>query len=141
MKRETFALSQKEPQRVAVVSRYVKGELACARAAGLLCLSLRQIKRLKKRLREDGEAALAHANRGQHSHRRLPDAVRERVVRLARSTNEKAEQFCSAFAVLKSCSGSEVTGRDAALLQVLLVILFGAIESACRCNLCRDGPF
>src|SRR6267378_5163544 len=84
MNRGTFALSQKELQRVAVISRCVKGELACARAAGLLCLSVRQIKRLKKRMREDGEAALAHANRGRPSHRRLPSAVRERIVQLAR---------------------------------------------------------
>jgi transposase len=86
MRQETFALSQKELQRVAVISRCVKGELACARAAGLLCLSVRQIKRLKKRMREDGEAALAHANRGRPSHRRLPDAVLQRVLRLARGT-------------------------------------------------------
>src|ERR1017187_5283494 len=86
MRQETFALSQKELQRVAVISRCVKGELACAKAAGLLCLSVRQIKRLKKRMREDGEAALAHANRGRPSHRRLPDAVLERVLRLARGT-------------------------------------------------------
>src|SRR6266849_2151147 len=86
MNRETFALSQKELQRVAVISRCVKGELACARAAGLLCLSVRQIKRLKKRMREDGEAALAHANRGRPSPRRLPDAVRQRIVQLARGT-------------------------------------------------------
>jgi hypothetical protein len=37
-------------------------------------------------MREDGEAALAHANRGRPSHRRLPQAVRERILRLARST-------------------------------------------------------
>jgi len=71
---------------VAVISRCVKGELACARATGLLCLSERQIKRLKKRLREDGEAALAHANRGRPSHRRLPQAVHARIVQLARTT-------------------------------------------------------
>src|SRR5258707_8642539 len=86
MNRGTFALSQKELQRVAVIFRCVKGELECARAAGLLCLSVRQIKRLKKRMREDGEAALAHANRGRPSHRRLPSAVRERIVQLARGT-------------------------------------------------------
>ena len=79
-------MSQKELQRVAVISRCVKGELACARAAGLLCLSVRQIKRLKKRIREDGEAALAHASRGRPSHRRLPQTVRERIVQLARGT-------------------------------------------------------
>ena len=34
------------------------------RAAELLALSMRQVKRLKKRLRGAGEAAMAHANRG-----------------------------------------------------------------------------
>jgi transposase len=86
MRQETFTLSQKELQRVSVISACIKGEMACARAAALLCLSVRQIKRLKKRVREDGEAALAHANRGRPSHRRLPDAVRRRIVQLARGT-------------------------------------------------------
>src|SRR5260370_239896 len=86
MRQETYTLSQKELQRVSVISACIKGDMACARAAALLCLSVRQIKRLKKRMREDGEAALAHANRGRPSHRRLPDAVRERIVQLSRTT-------------------------------------------------------
>lgn len=86
MRQETFTLSQKELQRVSVISACIKGDMACARAAGLLRLSVRQIKRLKKRMREDGEAALAHANRGRPSHRRLPDAVRQRILQLARTT-------------------------------------------------------
>jgi transposase len=84
MRQETFTLSQKELQRVSVISACIKGDMACARAAGLLCLSVRQIKRLKKRMREDGEAALAHANRGRPSHRRLPDTVRQLIVELSR---------------------------------------------------------
>ena len=79
-------MSQKELQRVSVISACIKGDMACARAAALLCLSMRQIKRLKKRMREDGEAALAHANRGRPSHRRLPDAVRQRIVQLSHTT-------------------------------------------------------
>src|SRR5260221_13828762 len=86
MRRETYTLSQKELQRVSVISACIKGDMACARAAALLCLSVRQIKRLKKRMREDGEAALAHANRGRPSHRRLPHAVGARIVQLPRST-------------------------------------------------------
>jgi transposase len=86
MRQETFTLSQKELQRVSVISACIKGDMACARAAALLSLSVRQIKRLKKRMREDGEAALAHANRGRPSRRRLPAAVRQRIVQLARST-------------------------------------------------------
>jgi transposase len=85
MRQETFTLSQKELQRVSVISTCIKGDLACVSAAGLLGLSVRQIKRLKKRLREDGEAALAHANRGRPSPRRLPEPTRQAALRLARS--------------------------------------------------------
>src|SRR5260370_27084952 len=86
MRQETFTLSQKELQRVSVISACIKVDMECDIAAGILCLSVRQIKRLKKRMREDGEAALAHANRGRPSHRRLPDAVCAQIVHLARGT-------------------------------------------------------
>jgi len=85
MRQETFTLSQKELQRVSVISTCIKGDLACASAAELLSLSVRHIKRLKRRLREGGEAALAHANRGRPSHRRLPERTRQAVLRLART--------------------------------------------------------
>src|SRR5580704_16290295 len=86
MRGRTFALSEKELQRVSVISSCVRGDMACARAAELLSLSVRQVRRLKKRLREQGEAALAHANRGRPSPRRLPSRVRQSTVDLARAT-------------------------------------------------------
>ena len=85
MRQETFTLSQKELQRVSVLSACNKGDMACASAAELLSLSVRHIKRLKKRLREGGEAALAHANRGRPSHRALAERDRQAILRLARS--------------------------------------------------------
>ena len=85
MNRETVTLSQKELQRVAVISRCVQGDLACARAAELLDLTPRHVQRLKARYRQGSAAALAHANRGRPSHRRLPDPTRQAVLRLARS--------------------------------------------------------
>src|ERR1700686_5434448 len=86
MRQGTFALSQKELQRVAVISSCVKGNLACARAASLLELTPRHVKRLKPRLRQGGEAALAHASRGRPSHRRLPQRVRDHILQMARTT-------------------------------------------------------
>src|SRR6202051_4468793 len=85
MNGETFAVSQKELQRVAVISASLKGEVACVRAAALLCLSVRQISRLRKRMRKNGEAALAHASRGRPSPRRLPARMRDRILHLART--------------------------------------------------------
>jgi transposase len=85
MNRETVTLSQRELQRVEVISRCVDGHLACAIAAELLDLSPRQIKRLKARYRQGSAAALAHANRGRPSHRRLPQRIRQTILRLART--------------------------------------------------------
>jgi len=85
MRQETFTLSQKELQRVQVISQCVQGNLACARAAELLDLSPRHVKRLKSRYRQGSAAALAHASRGRPSHRRLTQRVRDRIVRLART--------------------------------------------------------
>src|SRR6202051_4084922 len=85
MNRETFAVSQKELQRVAVISASLKGEVACVRAAELLCLRGVQIKRVRKLRGEGGEGALAHASRGRPNPRRLPARMRDRILHLART--------------------------------------------------------
>lgn len=85
MRQETFTLSQKELQRVTVISRCVQGHLTCAGAAELLDLSPRHIKRLKSRYRQGSAAALAHVSRGRPSHRRLPQRTRLRILALART--------------------------------------------------------
>jgi RHS repeat-associated protein len=68
---ETYTLTQRELQRIAVISDCVQGRGRIARAAQLLDLSPRHIKRLKRRYRQGGEAAMAHASRGRPSPRRL----------------------------------------------------------------------
>lgn len=85
MNRETVRLSQKELQRVAVISSCIRGDLACARAAQLLDLTPRHIKRLKARYRQGSAAALAHASRGRPSPLRLPERTRARILELART--------------------------------------------------------
>lgn len=85
MRQETFTLSQKELQRVTVISQCVQATLTCARAAELLALSPRHVKRLKSRYRQGSAAALAHVSRGRPSHRRLPERTRQAILRLARS--------------------------------------------------------
>lgn len=85
MRQETCTLSQKELQRVLVISQCVRGTLTCARAAELLDRSLRHIKRLKSRYRQGGAAALAHVSRGRPSHQRTPESTRNRILALART--------------------------------------------------------
>lgn len=82
----TITLSQKELNRVAVITECVKGTTSVRRAAALLQLSSRQVKRLKRRFRSGGAAALAHAGRERASPRRLALSLRQHILRLARTT-------------------------------------------------------
>ncbi len=85
MNRETITLTKKEQQRAHILSRVHAGTLTAHTAAELLALSLRHVRRLLAELRTQGIAGLGHGNRGRVSARRFPDAVRARVVTLART--------------------------------------------------------
>jgi len=85
MNRETITLTKKEQQRAHILSRVQAGTLTAHTAAELLGLSLRHLRRLLADLRTQGIAGLAHGNRGRVSARRFSDAIRARVVALART--------------------------------------------------------
>ncbi|HEV2359699.1 MAG TPA: ISNCY family transposase [bacterium] len=68
-----------------VLSRVLDGVLRGREAARLLALSPRHIRRLRRRLEQQGPAALAHGNRGRPSPRRLAEKIRARILSLART--------------------------------------------------------
>ncbi len=76
-------MSRTEQRRTWVLTRLLSGEVTLTEAAELLGLTERSIRRLRARLGCQGPAALVHGNRGRVSPRRLPDAVRERILELA----------------------------------------------------------
>jgi transposase len=82
----TITLSRRELNRVAVIGECVKGTTSVRRAAALLQLGPRQVKRLKRKFRSGGAAAMAHAGRGRASPHRLPAPLRQRILQLARTT-------------------------------------------------------
>lgn len=86
MTRETVVLTKQEQHRVHVLTRVHHGALRAREAAVLLGLSLRHLRRLLARLRHHGLAVLAHGHRGRPSPRRLPQAIRAKVITLARTT-------------------------------------------------------
>ena len=113
MRQETLTLSQRELQRVAVIVRCVEGKLTCARAAELLALTPRHVKRLKARYRQGSAAALAHVSRGRPSHRRTPEPQRQRILALARTTYAgfNDHHFCEKLCELEGLTVGRETLR------------------------------
>ena len=79
-------MTRRAEQQLMVLNALDRGELRMAEAADLLALSTRQIRRLRRAYRRRGPKALVHGNRGRPSPRRVDDATRSRIVRLARTT-------------------------------------------------------
>lgn len=76
---ERWQLSQKELARYGVIQNTIEGYLNVDLAAEELCLSRRQVFRLKRRLKEKGIEGLIHANRGRASPRRTKDSLRDTI--------------------------------------------------------------
>jgi len=77
-------LSQRELQRVKVVENAVEGRVTVGRAAELLGLSERQVKRLKARYKPDGVEWATHGNNGRKKPWGLGQSVAEQIVELAK---------------------------------------------------------
>jgi len=76
---ERWQLSQKELTRYGIIENTIEGYLKVDLAAEELCLSRRQVFRLKRKLREKGIEGIIHGNRGRASPRRIPDPVRDTI--------------------------------------------------------------
>ena len=73
-------LSARERKRLELLSRVKEGVLKLVKAADLVGLSYRQMKRVWKRYREEGDAGLAHRGRGRASNRQMDGRFRKRVL-------------------------------------------------------------
>lgn len=75
MENRTIRMSLVEHRRALVIEGLLAGRVSEVDAACRLNLSTRQVRRLKRRVREDGSQGVIHRLRGRFSPRRTPDAV------------------------------------------------------------------
>jgi transposase len=81
---ELVAMSTKEIDRLDVIRRVLERGLKRRKAAELLGITSRQVRRLCKAFERDGAAGLVSKRRGKRSNRRLPDEVQRRAVDIVR---------------------------------------------------------
>ena len=74
-------MSAAERVRLDAMRRIERNEVTVVSSAVLMCVSLRQARRLWKRYRQQGAAGLIHQSRGRASNRRLEESLRERIVK------------------------------------------------------------
>ena len=79
---DVIKMDQRDRKRLCVIHKVLEKELKQFKAADFLGLSTRQIKRIVKRVREEGDRGLAHKSRGKPSNKAIPKKVKAKVIKL-----------------------------------------------------------
>ena len=102
-KEEVISMSAKEAKRLYVIQQVLERKLKQSHAAELLKLSVRQMRRLSHRVREEGPKGIIHRLRGRHSNRRHPEVLRKQAL-------EHYQKFYSDFGPTLACE--KLSERD-----------------------------
>src|SRR5512135_1591811 len=84
--KDGIVVRQEELKRLHVIRNVLEGRIRQREAAELLSLSTRQIRRMVKRIRGEGERGIVHRLRGKASNRKTPEEIQQRAMELYRST-------------------------------------------------------
>jgi hypothetical protein len=82
---DILMVRQKELKRLHVIERVLEKGIRQVEAAEILGLSSRQIRRIVRRVRIEGDRGVIHKSRGQPCKRRIPNTIRDKIIGLYRS--------------------------------------------------------
>jgi transposase len=84
--KDTVTMNQEELRRINIIHKAIDNRITQVEAADILSLSDRQIRRIIKRVRKEGDEGVIHRLRGKPSHNALPKHIRHRAIALYKST-------------------------------------------------------
>lgn len=82
VREDSIMMSGKDLRRVHVIRQVVEQTLTQVEAGALLGLTDRQIRRLVRRVQQEGDRGLVHRGRGKPSNRRIPETRKTKLLRL-----------------------------------------------------------
>lgn len=112
-----ITMTAKEIDRHGIITRLIAEEINGTEAANLLHLSIRQTKRLKKKVKKCGVDGLAHASRGKIGHRRLKEKAKKKIVRLLK---KHYHDFGPTFAAEKLRENHSIDHDQKTIRQIMI---------------------
>ena len=74
--------TREELNRLHIIKKILEGGITRTKAAELLSLSVRQVKRLVKKVKLTSDVAVVHSSRGKPLHRKLSDEIKLKTILL-----------------------------------------------------------
>jgi len=81
-RKDIIIMSPEELRRVSIVNQAIDGLIIQKKAAELIDVSEREVRRLIKRVREEGDVGIIHKSRGKPGHGRVGDEIKDKVLDL-----------------------------------------------------------
>jgi hypothetical protein len=86
--KDIFIMTREEIQRYQIIRKVLERQINQQEASEFLKLSDRQIRRIVKRVKTEGESGIVHRSRGRPGNRSIKVSFKERVLRLYRASYE-----------------------------------------------------
>ena len=80
--KDIVTMSQKELKRLHIINKILDKRLKQIEAVKILGLCDRQIRRIVKRIRIEGDSGIIHKSRGKDSNRAFPEVIKEKVINI-----------------------------------------------------------
>lgn len=112
-----IVMSLSEVKKYDIIKKVLNKELNGSEASELLNLTARHIRRLKKKVDNNGIKALVHGNRGKPGNRRIPDKERKRIAGLI---NQKYPDFGPTLAMEKLAELDKIEYSRGAIRAIMI---------------------
>jgi hypothetical protein len=115
--KDIIEMRLKELKRLKVIHEAIEKHITQETAASLIGVTERQIRRIIKAVREEGDKGIIHKSRGKTSHRRIPEKVKNRTLKLYK---KKYHDFGPTLASEKLLELDKITISDESLRKWLM---------------------
>lgn len=82
MKKDILVMRQDELKRLEYVKKAIEKQLTQKQVSGFLGISDRQVRRIVRRIKREGNRGVIHQSRGRASHRRISDVIKAKVLKI-----------------------------------------------------------
>ena len=82
--KDMITMSREEAKRLHIIHQALNKKISQTEAASLMDLSDRQMRRLIKRIRKEGDEGICHRSRGKTSNHRIPKKIKDKTLKLFR---------------------------------------------------------
>lgn len=110
--RDIIAMTQGELKRLHVIHKAIDKSITQVEAVGIIGVCLRQVQRIVRAVRTQGDKGVIHKGRGTHSNRALPRKIKEKALKLY---NEKYPDFGPTLAAEKLFEINKIKLNDETL--------------------------